>query len=315
MDIIFFGSSEFAVAPFKSLLASKHRILGVVTRQDKKSGRGQKMTISPIKSLAAEEGLSVWQPNDLRELKFLQSLKAAAPELFVVCSYGKILTKEVLQIPKRYAINLHASVLPKYRGAAPINWAIINGESLTGISIFKMNEFIDRGQIILEKKIKITPKDTSASLSKKLTDLGAAGLIETLELIELEKVKLKKQDQSKGSLAPKLKKKDGLINWQDTALEIHNRIRGLQPWPSAFTYFENKLLKIWWSEVRLSPGHVNSGQSSPGEIMAIDQTGMLVQTGQGQLLITSVQLEGKRKVPCSEFILGHKIEINQKLGK
>ena len=232
-------------------------------------------------------------------------------DLFVVAAYGKILTKDILQIPSNYAINLHASLLPKYRGAAPINWAIIQGENESGVTVFKMNEYMDEGEIILQEKMPILSTETAISLGEKFSRIGAKTLVKAVDLIEQGAVSFTAQDKDKASLAPKLKKSDGLIDWKTKACEIHNRVRGLQPWPGAFTYLNNKLLKIW--ESRLVPG---AGNGRPGEIVEVDnKKGILVQTGKDKLLITHLQLEGKGKMPTSEFILGHTIETGEKLGK
>ncbi len=311
MKIVFFGTSDFAVSTLKALFSSKHKILGVVTAVDKAKGRGLKFSFSPVKAFAQKKDSSLIQPANLQDAQFIQSLKNVQADLFVVCAYGKILTKEVLQIPRKYAINLHTSLLPKYRGAAPINWAIIRGEKETGVTIFKMNEYMDRGEIILQKKIDISGSDTAVSLAEKLSKVGAEALLKALDLIEQGRATFTLQDESQASVAPKLKKEDGLINWEVQASEIYNRIRGLQPWPGAFTYFENKLLKIWESKVV-----EGKKDKRPAEIVDVDsKSGILVQTGKDKLLIAVLQLEGKRKMSAAEFILGHSIKIGEKLGK
>ncbi len=311
MKIIFFGTSDLAVTALEELLLSKHKILAVVTAPDKRKGRGQRMGVSLVKVFAQKKSLPIFQPRNLQDTKFIQALKSKSVDLFVVCAYGKILTKDILQIPKDFAINLHTSLLPKYRGAAPINWAIIKGERETGVTVFKMNEYMDRGDIILQQKTDISSFDTAIGLTEKLARLGAQVLLKAIDLIEQKAATFRPQDENQVSFAPKLKKEDGLIDWQATAFEIHNRIRGLQPWPSAFTYFENRLLKIWRSLVIES-----TKDAKAGEVVDVDiKKGILVQTGRDMLLITSLQLEGKRKMSAKEFILGHKIKAGEKLGK
>lgn len=311
MKVVFFGTSDFAVPTLEALSLGKDQVLGVVTAPDKKKGRGLTLGFSPVKNFAQKNNLALFQPQDLADSKFLQGLRKKAADVFVLCAYGKILTKEVLQIPKIYAINLHASLLPKFRGAAPVNWAIIKGERQTGITVFKMDEQMDRGDIILQEKVDITSCDTSFSLSERLARLGAKAVLRALELIERKSVNFSRQDEEQATLAPKLKKEDGLINWQAPSCEIYNRVRGLQPWPGAFTYLENKLLKIWQSKIVESPE-----DAVAGEIVGVDtEKGILVQTGKDQLLITVLQLEGKKKMPVGEFILGHKIKAGQRLGK
>ncbi|MCQ9208136.1 MAG: methionyl-tRNA formyltransferase [Omnitrophica bacterium] len=309
MKIVFFGTSDFAVSALRALHLSKHQILSVVTAKDRARGRGLSLTASAVKVFAQEKGLALLQPANLRDADFIRSLQKAQAELFVVAAYGQILTKEILQIPANYAINLHASLLPKYRGAAPINWAIIKGEKESGVTIFKMNEYMDKGEMILQKKTTILASDTAVSLTEKLAKIGAEAVVETVDLISGGRAKLIAQDEAQVSFAPKLKKEDGRIDWRSSALEIHNRIRGLQPWPGAFTYFEHKLLKIWTSEVIES-----KKDKFPGEITAVEKKGILVQTGKSKLLLTVVQLEGKKKMPANEFILGYKIRIGMKLG-
>ena len=311
MKIIFFGTSDLAVPALEALLLSKHKISAVVTAQDKRKGRGLKLRFSPVKIFAQKKGLPVLQPTNLQDAKFLRFLKNSSVDLFVVCAYGKILTKEILQVPKVYAINLHTSLLPKYRGAAPINWAIIRGEKESGVTVFKMNEEMDKGEIILQQKAEISFSDSAVSLSERLSRIGKDILLKSIDLIEQKRVNFRKQDENQTTFAPKLKKEDGLIDWGSSALEIYNRIRGLQPWPGAFTYFENKLLKIWQSQI------VQGKKSTePGEIVDVDsKRGILVQTGKDKLLITILQLEGKKEMPAAEFILGHRIEIGVRLGK
>lgn len=311
MKIVFFGTSELAVSALQALLLSKHRILGVVTAQDKRKGRGLELSFSPVKIFAQNKGMPIVQPADLRDTKFLYFLKNSSADLFVVCAYGKILTKEILQIPKVYAINLHTSLLPKYRGAAPINWAIIAGEKESGVTVFKMNEEMDKGEIILQQRTGISFSDTAVSLAEKLSRIGKDALLKSIDLIEHKGAHLREQDENQATFAPKLKKEDGLIGWGNSALEIYNRIRGLQPWPGAFTYFENKLLKIWQSQI------VQGKKSAePGEIVEVDtKNGILVQAGKNKLLIIRLQLEGKKEMPAAKFILGHRIEVGRRLGK
>ena len=303
MKIVFFGTSDFAV-PLLNMLSSKHKILGVVTAPDKKKGRGRKVGVSPIKALAQKKGFSLLQPQHLREAAFIQALKSASAELFVVCAYGKILTKDILQLPKNYAINLHASLLPKYRGAAPINWAIVKAEKTSGITVFKMDEHMDRGEIILQRKTDISDSDTSLTLGLRLSEIGAEGVLKAIDLIASGRATFARQDEGKASYAPRLRKEDGLINWDFQACQIHNRIRGLKPWPGAFTYLEGKLLKILGSKVMPGPG-----SRVPGEIVEVEKEGILVQTGKDGLLITDIQPEGKRAMSSAEFLSGHSIEV------
>lgn len=309
--VLLFGTSDFAVPAINELSLSKHKILAVVTAVDKRKGRGKVLSFSPVKLFAQKKGLALLQPANLQDAKFIQFLKNKPADLFVVCAYGRLLTKEILQIPVEYAINLHASLLPKYRGAAPVNWAIIRGETRTGTTAFKMNEYMDKGEIILQEKADIFPSDTAVSLTEKLSKAAAQLLVRAIDLIGRGLATFTAQDESRASPAPKLKKEDGLVNWEAQASEIHNRIRGLQPWPGAFSYFENKLLKIWGSQI------VQGAKGAEaGEIVDVDKKrGILVQTGRDKLLITALQLEGKKRMSAAEFILGHPIEAGRRLGK
>ncbi|MBN2097665.1 MAG: methionyl-tRNA formyltransferase [Candidatus Omnitrophica bacterium] len=312
MRIIFFGTSEFALPALEALAASRHSIVAVVTAGDKKRGRGLILSFSPIKIFSQQKNLHLLQPQRLDSPAFLTRLKKELCDLFIVCAYGKILTKQLLSMPKIYAINLHGSLLPKYRGAAPVNWAIINGEKESGVTIIKMNELMDQGEIMLQKKLKINDTDTAISLSEKLAQIGKQTLLEALDLIADKKATFTKQDEGQVSFAPKLKKQDGLINWRAAAQEIDQRIRGLVPWPGAFTYLDKKILKIWQG---LALDNQKT-QLSPGEILEVNsQKGILVATGQGQLLITELQLAGKNKMPATEFIRGHKLETGKILGE
>ncbi|MFH1046562.1 MAG: methionyl-tRNA formyltransferase [Candidatus Omnitrophota bacterium] len=311
MKIIFFGTSDIAAVALEALSAAGgHNIVRVVTQADKPKGRGQRIGVSPVKVLAKEKRLAIVQPKDLLEKEFLAQLGKDSAELFVVCSYGKILPKELLQIPEIYTINLHLSLLPCYRGAAPIQWALINGEALTGVTIFKMNEYLDRGEMILKKEIAITAGDTAATLTETLSQLGAGALVEAINLIAKGQAPLLAQDDQKATLAPKLKKEDGRIDWKQPAQKIQQRVRGLQPWPGAFTDYQGKLLKIIQSEV------VPLGeQKNSGEIVEVDQQqGILVQTGLDGLLLQQLQLAGKRKMSAQEFIAGHKLIVGDSLG-
>lgn len=311
MKIIFFGTADFAVAALAALLRSQHHILAVVTVADKRRGRGLNLHSSPVKMLAEHQNLAILQPEDLTNADFLKTLEKEKADLFAVCAYGKILTKKVLQIPQRLAINLHASLLPKYRGAAPLNWAIIQGERQTGVTVFKMDEFMDKGKIILQRATPILPADTALSLAERLSGLGAQALVEAVDLIAQDKAHFTAQDEAAASYAPKLKKADGLINWKASAGDIAQRIRGLVPWPGGFTYFQGKLLKIWQAEI------VSGGaDKEAGEIVEIDRrNGILVQAGKDRLLLTVLQLEDKRKMSAQEFILGQRIKVGEKLGR
>ncbi len=309
MNIIFLGSAQFAVPSLKILLSTNHRISCVVTQPDRQKGRGLSIAGTPVKTTASQARLKLYQPKDVNTPEAIKILKNLNPDLLVVIAYGQILSQEILNIPKLFAVNLHASTLPKYRGAAPINRAIINGESATGVTIIKMVRQMDAGPVILQKAVDISDMDTSVTLEEKLSDIGAHLLLQSLKLIENGEYKLIPQDEAKVIFAPKLKKEDGLIKWDKPAQDIYNLIRGCIVWPGAFTYYKGKLLKIFKARViRLSERHL------PGEIINVSKECISVFTGKDGLAIEELQIEGKRRMHPEEFIAGNKIGIGETLG-
>jgi len=306
MKIVFFGTSEFAMTVLHRLIDSKHKILAVVTQPDRQKGRRLKISPPPTKVLAMTRDIPVYQPFDASDEESVAYFKKLNADLFVVVAFGQILKKEVLALPKTCSVNIHGSLLPKYRGAAPTNWAIINGDVTSGVTIIKMNEKIDEGDIILKKEIIIDPSDTNITLSEKLADLGADALDEAIELIESGRARFTMQDGSIATYAPKLKKEDGLINWKEPALKIHNKVRGLLPWPGAYTHFNGKVLKILNAEVSES----DSDKGSSGEVVdIIKHKGIVVKAGEGCILIKYVQIEAKKPFNTDAFLCGHKMEI------
>ena len=312
MNIIFFGTSEFAIPALRGLLGSGHKVLAVVTQPDRKRGRNLKLSPPPIKVLALTKGIPVFQPQDASGAESVNYLKSLNADLFVVISFGQILKREVLAIPRLYAVNLHGSLLPKYRGAAPTNWAIMNGDKTSGVTVIKMNEKMDEGDIILKRETVISADDTNITLTEKLSEIGAEALIEAIGLIGSGKVNLEKQDGSRATFAPKLKKEDGLIDWNDRAVKIDNKVRGLLPWPGAYTYYDGKLLKILKAElISISDGGAVSGQV----IDIVKKKGIVVRTGDGELLVQYLQLEGKKMLDADSFIRGHKMPRGYNFNK
>lgn len=311
MNIVFFGSSNFSLPFLEVILSSQHRILSVITQPDRPKGRGLKVSYTSVKDVAVKNNLKVYQPTSINTAEAMEFLERLSPDIFVVVAYGQILSRKILDIPKIFSINVHASLLPRYRGAAPINWALINGEAKTGITIIKMDEGLDTGEVILQTSIDIDEDDDALSLQEKLGREGRPLLIETLEKIAGNKFSLTPQDESKGvSLAPKLKREDGEINWSNSAGSIRNLIRGCIDWPNAFTYYRNKRLKIFKAEV--SQSDLKSGL--PGVVIGVSKEGILLATGNAGLLIEEVQIEGKRRMGSGEFIAGYKIRMGEVLG-
>jgi methionyl-tRNA formyltransferase len=298
MRLVFMGTPRFAVPPLQALAKAGHNIAGVMTRIDKPAGRGRTIAQPAVKVTALEMGLNVFQPKHLRDPDTIESLRRLAPEVIVVAAYGQILPKEILRLPKYGCINIHASLLPLYRGAAPINWAIIHGDARTGNTIMQMEEGMDTGAILLQEAIPIDPKDTAGTLMEKLSALGAKLITAALPLIEAGKLTPAPQDSSRATLAPLLRKEDGLINWTLSAPEIHNQVRGLTPWPSAYTFLDATMLKILETETL-------EGREEPGRIHEGMQGSLDVGTGSGLLRIIRVQQAGKKPMDAADFLRGH----------
>lgn len=307
MKIIFMGTPVFAVSSLKALIESEHDVIAVVAQPDKPKGRGHKLSAPPTKILAIEHGISVLQPEKVRTEEFLRELQDLSPDLICVTAYGKILPTNILELPKHGCINVHASLLPKYRGAAPINWAIVRGEKETGITTMLMDEGMDTGDMLLKTEIQIQDEDDAGSVSEKLAQLGGDLLLETISHVEQSKLTPSKQDESQATYAPMLKKSDGRIEWEKPALELWNLIRGMNPWPGTFTNLENKSLKIYKAKLV-------DGQGSPGEVLESDPGVLRVSTGEGALEISELQLEGSKRMDIKSFLSGRKIEKGTILG-
>ena len=307
--ILFFGTPEFALPSLKALIETPNEILGVVTQPDRPKGRGRKLTPPPIKVLAQKHNLPIYQPEAVRDKLFLKEVQQLKPDLLVVVAFGQFLPKALLEIPPLGGINVHPSLLPKYRGAAPINWAIINGETITGISIIKVSLQMDSGDILFQKAISIEPDETAGELHDKLATLGAEALLETIRQMQSGTIISIPQDDRLATYAPKLKREDGYIHWDKPAINIANLIRGLAPFPGAYTYLDGKLLKLF------RPKTISASvEAPPGTIVEATHDGLKISTGQGVLLIKEVQLQGKRRLPVKEFIKGHPDLKGKKLG-
>ena len=304
MNIVFFGTSEFAVPSLERLVRSGHKVSAVITQPDRKKGRLQKLSAPPVKESALKMGLVVFQPQRLDDAGFIGELKALGADLFVVVSYGNILKKQILDIPSKFCVNLHGSLLPKYRGAAPVNWTIINGDDSAGVTVMKMNERMDEGDIILKKEISVLAHETAETLSVRLAQEGSFLLLEALELIRSGKAQFQPQDESQATYAPKLKKEDGLIDWNKDVLKIQSHIRGMQPWPGAYTYLNKDRIKI------CKVSSYNSDKTSvPGRIIAIEKDGILVAAGTGAIVIEELQPESSRRMDVNAFLAGYKARV------
>jgi methionyl-tRNA formyltransferase len=307
MRIVFMGTPEFAVPSLQALIDSGDEIVAVVCQPDKPKGRGLEVASPPTKVLAERHGVPVLQPQKIKTEEFFNELKKLGPDLICVAAYGKILPKNILDLPPHGCINVHASILPKYRGAAPINWAIIRGEKVTGITTMKMDEGMDTGDMLLKKEIPIEDEDTGETLSQKLSYIGAELLIETLKLLKEGKLNPIPQDHSQATYAPMLKKEDGKIDWSKSAEEVRNLIRGALPWPGAYTTLDGKLLKIYKARISNSVGN-------PGEVIKSDSGILRVATGNDSLDILELQIEGGKRLKTEEFLRGRKIKEGSVLG-
>ncbi len=308
MRLIFMGTPDFARVSLKKLLESNHEVLAVVTVPDKPKGRGLKLQPSPVKEFAVANQLPVFQPESLKDPEFIQTLKNFNADVFVVVAF-RILPREVFTIPPKGTINLHASLLPKYRGAAPINWAIINGETETGVTTIFINERVDQGNILLQERVPIGPDMTAGELHDVLADVGADLLVKTLNQLESEGIKPKKQDPSLVSKAPKITKEICHLNFNQSAQQVHNWIRGLSPYPAAFAYWNGKLLKLF----RSRPVAAGDSNAEPGTIVMVMKNAFSVQCASGIIDIFEVQLQGKKRMSVEAFLNGQPLKKGDRL--
>jgi methionyl-tRNA formyltransferase len=302
MRIIFFGSGEFAVTILEALDQAKHQVVLVVTQPDRKKGRHLHLGATPVKEYALNHELKLFQPEDINLAQSQAVLEKEDAQVFVVVSYGKILSRKTLSLPCLMPINIHASLLPKYRGAAPINRALINNEKKTGVTFIRMNEHTDQGDILFQKAVKIEPDENVRALDQKLSQLAARHANEVLKAVESKKIRPKKQNEKKATYAPLLKKQDGLIQWAHPAKDIYNNFRGCFGWPGSFTYYRRKLLKVF----DMAPcRHKTLGR--PGEIISAKDNVLEVACGVGAICLKEVLPESHKRMPVSSFLTGHHV--------
>ena len=313
MKVIYMGTPDFAVGALNSIIEAGHEVKLVVTQPDKARGRGGEVSYSPVKECALSHGIEVFQPVKIRTEENVAFLKQFDADIYVVAAFGQILSEEILNIPRYGCINIHASLLPKYRGAAPIQWCILNGEEKTGVTIMQMDKGVDTGDILLQRELPIEADDTGESLFDKLAVLGSRTITEALTLIEEGKITPVKQDETEATHVGMLSKEMGRINWNDTSVIIERYVRGLNSWPCAFTYHKGKMLKIWGSHVAGTKETV-AGSAEPGTVVRADNTGLYVKTGEGVLVITELQLEGKKRMDTASFLRGQAIDTGEVLG-
>lgn len=314
MKIVFMGTPDFAVPSLKGLIEDRDiEILAVVTQPDRSKGRGRKVVFSPVKELAVRHEIPVLQPHRIRgDSEFTETVRALEPDAIVVVAFGQIIPREILEIPRLGCINVHGSLLPKYRGAAPIQWAVLSGDKVSGVTTMLMDEGLDTGDMLLKKERLLEEKETSLSLSEKLAADGARLLIETLKALDRGEIQPQKQDDSQtGAYAKMLSKEMGELDFNRSAVEIDRLIRGLYPWPGTYTYLDDKVLRIWDADIMPEA----SSEYGAGSVAEIAKDSFSIQTGEGLLLVREVQLEGKKRMDAGSFLRGCRITKGQRLGK
>ena len=316
MKIVFMGTPDFARDSLEAIYNAGHDILAVVTNVDKPKGRGMKMIATPVKEFAIEKNLPVFQPEKVKKNEeFINEIKSLNPDIICVVAYGKILPKEILDIPQYGCINVHASLLPKYRGASPIQWAVIDGCEYSGVTTMKMDEGLDTGDILMVEKVKLDAKETGGSLFDRLSDVGAHLLVKTLEGLEAGTITPVKQDDSESTYVKMLHKSFGKMDFNKSAAELERLIRGLNPWPSAFTYIDGKMLKIWDADVADNISEVQTEEVKPGQVVTVGKNTFTIACGQGYLVVNEVQLEGKKRMDSGSFLRGNQLEAGVMLGE
>lgn len=323
MKFVFMGTPDFAIPSLLALIEGPDEVVAVITQPDRPKGRHGVLTPPPVKRLALQHNIPVYQPEKVKDKGFLSILGELNPDIIVVVAYGQILSNDILDLPPKGCINIHASLLPKYRGSSPINWALINGETVSGVTSMIITKGLDSGPIILKKAVTIDEDDDAKTLHDKLSVAGGELLLETMKGIKEGSLAPVPQDESEATYFPMLKKEDGLIDWTKGAGEIRNRVRGLIPWPGTYTYLrqgargkeQGVTLKIYNADVvKNAKCGMRSAELVPGIVVDTSDNGILVATGKGCLLIKELQIEGKRRMAAGEFIRGHKIEKGMVLG-
>lgn len=318
MRVVFMGTPDFSVGALESLIEAGHQVAAVVTQPDKPKGRGKEVQMTPVKTCAQKHGIPVFQPVKIREPEAVETLRGYQADIFVVAAFGQILTEEILGMPRYGCVNIHASLLPKYRGAGPIQWAIINGEKITGVTIMQMDKGIDTGDMLLKTEVPIASDETGDTLHDKLAAAGARLIVEALAKIEAGDVTPVRQNDADSCYAKMLQKSMGKIDWQMEAEKLDCLIRGLISWPGASTVYRGKNLKIWQEEVasaeEMAAGAGFMDSATPGTVVRVDRDAFYVQTGQGVLKILAVQPEGKKRMAVKDFLLGYPVKPGDIFG-
>ncbi len=313
MKIIFMGTPDFAVGTLEALIEAGHEVVLAVTQPDKPKGRGKEMQFTPVKECALKHDIPVFQPRKVREEACIEELLKYNADIMVVVAFGQILPKEILEMCTYGCVNVHASLLPKYRGSAPIQWAIIDGEEVTGVTTMQMNEGLDTGDMLLKIEISIEPKETGGSLFDKLAVAGAKLCVETLEALRNKTVTPIPQGETTTAYAKMLDKQLGNIDWNQSAIEIERLIRGLTPWPSAYTNWNEKVMKIWDAEVW--DIDLEMEEAKPGTIVKVEKDAFYVQTGEGLLKVCELQIPGKKRMDAGAFLRGYQVKAGETLKR
>lgn len=323
MKVIFMGTPDFSVGTLEALVEAGHEVVLAVTQPDKPKGRGKEMQYTPVKACAMKYNIPVYQPVKVRESKCVEKLREYDADIMVVVAFGQILPKEILEMTRYGAVNVHASLLPKYRGAAPIQWSIIDGETVTGVTTMQMNEGLDTGDMLLKVEIPIEERETGGSLHDKLAEAGAKLCVETLKALEAGNIVPIPQGESTTAYAKMLDKQLGNIDWSKSAVSIERLIRGLTPWPSAYTTWQDKVMKIW--DARAFSRNSEQGKSEdvafqtnqdavPGTIVKVEKDAFYVQTGDGVLQVCELQIPGKKRMDAGAFLRGYQVKESEMLG-
>lgn len=322
MNIVFMGTPDFAVSALEAIIEAGHRVTAVVTQPDKPKGRGKEIQMTPVKECAVAHGIPVFQPVRVKDAEAVETLRKYNADIFVVAAFGQILSEEILNMPQYGCVNIHASLLPKYRGSAPIQWAVINGETVSGVTIMQMDKGIDTGDMLMKSEVAIDPGETGDSLHDKLAQAGARLIVEALPKIESGDITPVKQNDADSCYAKMLQKSMGRIEWHQSAESLDRLIRGLISWPGASTVYRGKTLKIWEEQVvppeelQGKDGATGTGikDAEPGMVICVEKDAFYVQTGEGILKISAVQPEGKKRMSVKDFLLGYQVKEGEMLG-
>ncbi len=313
MRVVFMGTPEFAVPTLEHLVRSDCSVVGVVCQPDRPSGRGKKILSGPVKSFALAHHLPIVQPEKMKAPALLETLQSWNPDVIVVAAFGRILPQVILDLPPKGCLNVHGSLLPKYRGAAPIQWAVIQGESETGVTIMVMDAGLDTGPILEQVVMPISIEETAGDVAARMAEIGGGLLVSTLTKWLVGKIEPQQQDDSKATLAPILKKEDGLLDWTQSAVSLANRIRGVSPWPGAYTFLEGERWGIWKVQVEESEQKSQQASSAPGTIIGVTKQVIQVQTGQGVLRLMEIQPANKKRMAVAGYLAGHRIVAGTRL--